>query len=111
MIKKKELIETFGSVIGEKIFNVLESDVSVDTKLEYCNQYLNGYGIEPITGEFTWVNHYYQNIIALYVNLGDTYTTTIVYDTERGKFLISSWGDFYESSNEYKEYQKNYNYD
>jgi hypothetical protein len=34
--------------------------------------------------------------IASYVNNGDTYKPTVVYDHKKEEFLITSWGDFYE---------------
>ena len=67
-----------------------------DEMLEEANKILNGFGVEPITDESAFVNKYYYDIIGLYVNMGDTYDTTLVFDTEKQKFLITSWGDFYE---------------
>ena len=31
-----------------------------------------------------------------YINLGDTYTTTICYDKEEGEYILSCWGDLEE---------------
>lgn len=68
----------------------------VDKRLERINEILGGHGIEPIRHESAWVSQYYQDIIALYVNMGDTYSDTIVYDTEQGRFYNCSWGSWFE---------------
>lgn len=70
-----------------------------DHELILCaiNQILEGHGVECIRDENVYVSRYYGDVIAEYINMGDTYLMTIVYDTAREKFLICSWGDFYES--------------
>jgi hypothetical protein len=70
-------------------------------ELQMCaiNEILSGYGVESVTVENMWINSYYQNICATYVNLGDTYMSTVLLDHITGKFVITSWGDFYESLN------------
>ena len=32
----------------------------------------------------------------MYVNLGDTYDTTLFYDYDEGEYQVCSWGDWYE---------------
>lgn len=73
------------------------STEAVDEVLELANTLLDGYGIEPIQPENAYVDHYYQNIVALYVNMGDPYTGTLLYDTENEEFMVTSWGDFFEN--------------
>ena len=67
-------------------------------RLEVCNLILRAYGTEGIRGE--WQNGYWCNIVAAYVNMGDTYATTILHVrggwNEAGKFHVSSWGDWVE---------------
>lgn len=75
---------------------LLQKYKMVDEILEEANKILHGFGVEPITDENAFVNKYYYDIIGLYVNMGDTYDRTLVFDTEKQKFLITSWGDFYE---------------
>jgi hypothetical protein len=67
-----------------------------DELLEEANLLMGGFGVEALQPEGAWINSYYGNTIALYVNMGDTYDQTLVYDTETGKYLLTSWGDFYE---------------
>jgi hypothetical protein len=66
----------------------------IDEALGYADGLLEGYGVEPIRGD--WVDNYYGDIVALYVNTGDTYNPTILYDVNAGKFLVTSWGDWVE---------------
>jgi hypothetical protein len=53
------------------------------------NEALEGYDIEAIPPNF---NPPIPD--AVYVNLGDTYTTTLLYDYNRDKWIITSWGDW-----------------
>lgn len=57
--------------------------------LSALNETIGGFGIESIddSGEH----------LADYVNTGDTYSATIVLDSETGEFLLTTWGDFHES--------------
>lgn len=73
------------------------SPKEVDAVLELANKLIDGSGVEAVNPENAWVSHYYQNIVALYVNTGDTYSTTLLYDTEEGIFMVTSWGDFLEA--------------
>jgi len=66
----------------------------VDLALDFFNDILNGYGVEPIRGEY--VDKYYMNTNLLYVNRGDTYTPTVIYDTKEEEFFVCSWGDIVE---------------
>ena len=71
------------------------SHKSVDEALEVADRMLEAHGIEAIRGaEFR--NGYYGDIVGLYVNMGDTYNTTVLYDTVADRFHITSWGDWVE---------------
>jgi len=56
------------------------------------NEVLVGYGTEVIRGRY--VSNFYQDCQAEYINMGDTYTTTILRDNESGRFILTSWGDW-----------------
>jgi hypothetical protein len=60
------------------------------------NEILHGYGIESIQHEQIYISSYYGHICAEYVNLGDTYIMTILLDHITNKFVLCSWGDYYE---------------
>lgn len=72
------------------------SEADVDTVLDAMNAALGGFGVEALPVEGAWVDSYYRNFVALYVNQGDTYDPTVVFDTETGEFSLMSWGDFLE---------------
>lgn len=67
---------------------------SVDRTMRIANDELGGHGIESIRDD-EWDN-YYCDIGLLYVNMGDAYTDTLVYDTRSGRFRVTSWGDIVE---------------
>lgn len=68
-----------------------------ELSMNALNELLEGHGIEAIRNENAYVNRYYSDCIGTYVNMGDTYINTIVYDTESNEYILTSWGDFYES--------------
>jgi hypothetical protein len=78
-----------------RILKSVQSHKEVDLALEAANELLGGHGIESIQG--SQVGRYYYDINALYVNMGDTYDFTILYDTLKEKFLVVTWGDWVES--------------
>lgn len=84
---------------AKEISEMLNGNVKYDEAndvLEKISGMINGFGVEAVTHEDAHVDSYFRDAIALYINMGDTYDTTVVYDTENGDFLITSWGDFYE---------------
>ena len=69
----------------------------VDLALDFFNDTLRGYGVEAIKG--VYVDCYYKkkmDVNLLYVNMGDTYTQTVIYDTKKEEFFVCSWGDIVE---------------
>jgi len=59
--------------------------------LEICNKLIGGYGMESyfLSGR--------SKPLFSYVNTGDTYNCTVLYDYEEAKFLITSYGDWLEN--------------
>lgn len=68
----------------------------VDDLMQKANDVLEGFGVEALQPEDAWVDNYWRDTVALYVNMGSTYAPTVVYDTETGDFMVTSWGDFLE---------------
>lgn len=66
----------------------------LDLVMEAANELLGGYGIEAIRGE--WQNGFWCDVRAVYVNMGDTYTSTLLYDRDSACYRVMSWGDFVE---------------
>lgn len=64
----------------------------VNAALERANTIMHGHGIEAITGHAA--NE--MTTVALYVNMGDTYAATIIYDCLADKFYVGTWGDWME---------------
>lgn len=65
----------------------------VRAALDYANTLLGGHGIEYVPSsedgptEFTGLD---------YVNMGDSYDTTLLYDRAKGRFLVAAWADVVE---------------
>lgn len=66
----------------------------VDELLEKVNERIGGFGVEAIDGDGP--GGYYMSVVLLYVNRGDTYDTTLLYQTDTATFHIGSWGDWVE---------------
>lgn len=54
------------------------------------NEICGGHGVEAIEGES------FRQPAALYVNMGDTYTPTILFSYKTDSFSLTTWGDFAE---------------
>jgi hypothetical protein len=68
-----------------------------DTAMEIMDRALETSGIEYIpSNEDTSYSAYGLE----YLNTGDTYTATVIYDRGEGKWMITSWGDVVESDDE-----------
>jgi hypothetical protein len=68
---------------------------SVDAALDLANELMGAHGVEAIRGDYH-VDRYYFDTVALYVNTGDSYTGTLLYETDRDRFLVTSWGEWVE---------------
>ena len=64
--------------------------------MEAANEILEGHGVEAMrcNGDH---GYYHGEIHAVYVNRGDTYDSTLIYESETGRFIVSSVGDYVES--------------
>jgi hypothetical protein len=62
--------------------------------LEHANKLLDAHGIECIRDND--MRTYYGDIAYEYVNMGDTYIPTIIFDTDTGAFSVRSIGDVLE---------------
>ena len=79
----------------------------VERQMCALNEILNTHGIEAIYQDSDWVRRiswrndpdpYWFDTVLLYCNNGDTYKPTICYDTMQHRFLLISWGDWYETN-------------
>jgi len=86
---KKALLSIFPN---PKIWELLK-DNSYD--LEDISDLIGGYGIESVTSEAAYDEFVpYTDIIAEYVNLGDPYLTTILWDYRKDRVLLTSVADY-----------------
>jgi hypothetical protein len=68
---------------------------SVERSMDRISDLLKGYGVEAIRGD-TWEGSFWTDCVALYVNMGDTYVPTVLYDVNKDVFRVTSWGDWVE---------------
>lgn len=71
----------------------------ISNKLQSISDDIGAYGVETITNPNEW-DSYFGDIVVEYINMGDTYTPTIVLDTVNGNVYAMSWGDFLEKHGE-----------
>ena len=76
---------------------------AVDAALDFANDILDECGVESRTSQDAW-DAYYCDIVALYVNNGETYQITLLFDVGRYRFYLMSWGDFVEISERTRRY-------
>ena len=71
----------------------------INEQLEAINELTDGYGIEAVRVDPELFNErYWGDCIGLYVNFGDTYQLTIIYNVIEKQFEFTSWGDFIETN-------------
>lgn len=87
--------EEEAKAIRDAILKAAVSREGVDAALDLANEIMGGFGVESIRDN-EWDRDYYADIGLLYVNMGDTYETTLIYDTRKDKWIVSSWGDIVE---------------
>lgn len=66
----------------------------IEATLAKINTILRGYGVESIRDKGH--DRYFQDIGILYINMGETYCSTIMYDTRKNKWIVSSFGELVE---------------
>jgi len=65
----------------------------VNKVMELADKTMHGHGVEEIVG-FNQSSE--TKTVALYVNMGDTYASTIIYDCLSDKFYVGTYGDWVE---------------
>jgi hypothetical protein len=68
-----------------------------ELKMHALNALFDCHGVEAIRVDGAWVDSYHHDIVAAYLNTGDTYALTVVLDSETGEFLLTSYGDYMEA--------------
>ncbi len=62
---------------------------------------LEGFGVEAIRGRH--VDNYHFDTQAVYVNQGGTYDITILHDNETGNYILTAYGDWFQSHERTRE--------
>ena len=94
--KVRRTYNTFWSGLSVIATHTMDVD-ALREAMNIANEALDGFGVETLRIEGGWTNSYWRDCVALYVNLGETYAPTIIYDITTDKFRVCSWGAFYES--------------
>ena len=99
--KMQELMDGFqiDAITAEKVSELIsipKSHNEASETMKILNDLIEGHGVEAIRKEGEHVDNYYFDIVATYINTGDTYAPTIIHDSETGEFFFISYGDFYE---------------
>jgi hypothetical protein len=70
----------------------------IEAILELLDAKTESYGTEAIFGhkQSSPFRGYWMDICGQYINRGDTYDTTILYDSVKERFCLTSWGDWVE---------------
>jgi hypothetical protein len=58
----------------------------IDERLDAYNRENGGYGVQALYGH-NFRHHYWGDIVALYVNTGDSYTETLSYIVEEDEWI------------------------
>lgn len=117
----KRLREAFGEEKGERVWKLLAGELppeefasvrkwlgsvyadptEEEMVMEAINEILEGYGVEAIRGRH--VDSYHYDVQATYVNMGDSYVPTIVFDNETAEYSLTSFGDWVEAHEKSRE--------
>lgn len=76
---------------------------TVEDVLRNVNAIIGAHGVEALSAPH---DDGTPNPIAYYVNTGDTYSATLLWDVRKKRFELTTWGDWYERSPEYRAYAK-----
>lgn len=63
--------------------------------MQLADRLTEAHGVEAIEGE-EWIDNYYGNIVASYVNMGDAYSPTLVHESKTGRFILTDWASWVE---------------
>ena len=97
VIEKEEYDVEDYPVVDEWIRDCYNSPKKYEIILAIMNEILQGWGIGHMRKEGVNVSRYFNDIICVYVELGNSYCLTVCFDTDLGVFEICSTGDFWEN--------------
>lgn len=98
--KTKMLKEEFQEEMRDKV-NALNTQNlegrAVSTVLKDLNTQFGGYGVEIVTDYQS--RPYYQDTALEYINMGDSYTPTIIYDVDKKQFAYATIANYIKDNN------------
>ena len=81
--------------LWDELHNVW-SNGALEVLMQRANKMMDGFGVEALRQEGAYVDQYHGDIIATYVDLGDTYAATLLLDSDTGSFHLTSYGGWLE---------------
>jgi hypothetical protein len=93
----RDLDEASAAVLAKLLKESARDEHAAEAAMEFANDAIHGYGVEAIRGDYH-VDNFHFDIVATYVNTGDTYNPTIIYETENERFLLTDWGTWVEKN-------------
>lgn len=98
----EDIVEAFPE-LSEDLIEIIalwdETPQGAEETIEKLSVMMDAYDYESITSLNTW-QKYWQDTVAIYVNMGDTYITTIIFNTVEDKFEVGSIGNWIEENQE-----------
>ena len=102
---RKDLRDAFGRDLDKAYPGTNDTDEALDALLEilqwekkpqrlmeFVDEILDGHGVEAVWNPFDS-----GDVLATYVNMGDTYVATILWDYGAGAPVLTDWGGWYEN--------------
>ena len=91
-----ELSEEAATALAEAAENIHDGNFS--SFLRKADEAIGGHGVEPLAlGKDSCKKYdidWDDREIAYYVNTGDTYSATLIYDPEDNRVYLTTWGDW-----------------
>ena len=99
-VNVKDVLKAFEKEIDEdqakEVLDLMKypgSPSKASDNLEKIDKLIDGYGVEAINSE-DYYTDYFTDAMAVYVNMGDTYASTVLFDTDEREFLLTTVGDW-----------------
>jgi len=90
MFSVKKLVRELGiePAVAAQIRDVMRNNKDIQKAMDVIDGLLDTYGIEVLYSNGGWRPR------AAYCNNGETYRTTVLYDLDKDKYRLISWGDY-----------------
>lgn len=80
--------------------------IDIEAVLKRADEMAEAYGVEAVRSSNLW-HPFFGDAAALYVNTGDVYNGTLLFDVERGKFYATTLGDWAEKRSPWRDLNPN----